>query len=163
MITPTLVKIALAEVGTEEVNGSNCGPRVNLYKAATNLPPKEAWPWSAAFVCWCVRKTMEVEGVKETKTFKRPTTAGAFDFKNWALQQDATTNTKSPHRNDIQAGDIVIFTFSHIGIATGSPAADGTVPTVEGNTDLAGSRAGGGVYRKRRDVSKIATRIRFTV
>lgn len=163
MIAPTLVKIALVEVGTEEVNGTNCGPRVNQYKAATKLPPKEAWPWCAAFVCWCVQKAMEVEGVKETKTFKRPTTAGAFDFKNWSLRQDDSTNTKSPHRNDIQAGDIVIFTFSHIGIATGSPAADGTVATVEGNTDTAGSREGGGVYRKRRALAKIATRIRFMV
>lgn len=163
MIARTLVEIALAEVGTKEVNGTNCGPRVNQYKAATKLPPAEPWPWCAAFVCWCVRKAMEVEGVKETKTFKRPTTAGAFDFKNWALKQDGTTNTKSPHRNDIQAGDIVIFTFSHIGIATSSTMEDGTVATVEGNTDTAGSREGGGVYRKRRALSKIATRIRFTI
>lgn len=163
MIASTLVKIALAEVGVEEVNGTNCGPRVNEFKAATNLPATKAWPWCAAFVCWCVREAMAAEGVKETKTFKRPKTAGAFDFKNWSLAQDDSTSTKSPHRNDIQAGDIVIFTFSHIGIATGSPTADGMVPTVEGNTDKKGSREGGGVYKKERALSKIATRIRFTV
>jgi hypothetical protein len=62
---------------------------------------------------------------------------------------------------DIKAGDVVIFTFSHIGIALGSPDKKGNVPTVEGNTNGAGSREGDGVYRKVRHVSKIRSRIRF--
>lgn len=36
-----IVRIAKKEVGIEEIDGTNCGPRVNEYKAATNLPPKE--------------------------------------------------------------------------------------------------------------------------
>jgi len=51
-----LVKVALEEVGVEEIDGTNCGEGVNVYKATTNLPPDEGWPWCAAFVCWCVRK-----------------------------------------------------------------------------------------------------------
>ncbi len=158
-----LVKIASHEIGTEEVDGSNTGPRVNEYKSATNLPPKESWAWCAAFVCWCVREAMKLAVVPETQTFHRPTTAGAWDFKRWSLDQDDSTNTRSPHHGDIRAGDIVIFTFHHIGIATAGPDADGRVPTVEGNTDSAGSREGGGVFAKRRPLSQIATRIRFTV
>jgi hypothetical protein len=57
----------------------------------------------------------------------------------------------------------VVFTFSHIGIAVSPPDEDGNVATVEGNTDAAGSREGGGVYRKSRHVSKIRSRIRFNV
>jgi hypothetical protein len=156
-----IVRIAKAEIGTQEVNGSNCGERVNEYKAATWLNPKVGWPWCAAFVCWVIREALISCGVKETKTFKRPRTAGAWDFENWSLAQDDTTWTKKPHRGDILPGDIVIFTFSHIGFAASKPDKNGNVICIEGNTDAKGSREGGGVYAKTRHVSKIRSRIRF--
>jgi hypothetical protein len=158
-----LTELARFELGTEEVNGTNCGPRVNEYKAATNLPPKESWPWCAAFVCWLVREAMKANGIKESNTFKRPRTAGAWDFENWSMAQGSETNTKKPHRGDIQAGDIVIFKFSHIGIAESAPDKNGEVTTIEGNTDGAGSREGGAVLRKKRRVDQIRSRIRFTI
>lgn len=157
-LAPKIVKLALAEVGVEEAGGSNCGPRVNEYKAATNLPSKEAWPWCAAFVDWVVREAMK----GGTYTFKRPTTAGAWDLENWSIKQDGSTQTKRNPGADIKAGDIVIFKFSHVGIAV-KGAADGHVTTVEGNTDSSGSREGGGVFRKLRNLSQVKTRIRFTV
>jgi hypothetical protein len=123
-----LVKLARKEVGVTEVRNSNCGPRVNEYKAATNLPPDQSWPWCAAFICFLVR--------------------------------EAQTKLKPGH--DIKAGDIVVFTFSHIGLAV-ADAKDGEVLTIEGNTDLAGSREGGGVFQKRRPLSKVRARIRFTL
>lgn len=158
-----ITELARFELGTEEVNSSNCGPRVNEYKAATNLPPAESWPWCAAFVCWLVREAMKATGTKESATFKRPRTAGAWAFENWSLAQGSETSTKKPHRNDIQAGDIVVFKFSHIGIAESAPDKSGIVTTIEGNTDGAGSREGGAVLRKRRRVDQIRSRIRFTV
>jgi hypothetical protein len=158
-----LTELARFELGTEEVNGTNCGPRVNEYKAATNLPPKESWSWCAAFVCWLVREAMKANGIKESDTFKRPRTAGAWDLENWSIAQGSETNTKKPHRGDIQAGDIVIFKFSHIGIAESAPDKNGEVTTIEGNTDGAGSREGGAVLRKKRRVDQIRSRIRFTI
>lgn len=163
LLANKICELAAKELGVEEIDGSNCGPRVNQYKAATNLPPDEPWPWCAAFVCWLVREAMVATGIKETARFKRPRTAGAWAFENWSLAQDATTQTRKPHRGDIKPGDIVVFTFSHIGIAVGSPDAEGYVATIEGNTDAAGSREGGGVFRKRRKLSAIRSRIRFTV
>lgn len=157
-----LVELAKKEVGVEEIDGTNCGPRVNEYKGATNLPPKEAWPWCAAFICWLVREAMKGENCN-SYTFQRPTTAGAWDFENWSRRQDNSTQTKKPHGGDILPGDIVIFTFSHIGLATSKPDANGMVGTIEGNTDSSGSREGGGVYAKRRKLSQIRSRIRFTV
>ena len=159
-LAKTIVALAQKEVGVEEVNGTNCGDRVNEYKAATNLPPREAWPWCAAFVCWLVRQAMLKGG--GPYTFKRPTTAGAWDLENWSLRQDASTHTLCNPGKDIRAGDIVIFKFSHVGIAIDSPI-DESVATIEGNTDAEGSREGGGVFRKRRRISTIKTRIRFTV
>lgn len=163
LLASKIVELARLEIGVEEVNGSNCGPRVNEYKAATWLPADKSWPWCAAFVCWLVREAMAATGIKETATFKRPRTAGAWDFENWSLEQDDTTQTRKPHRGDIQAGDIVVFTFSHIGIATGSADAEGFVHTIEGNTDGQGSREGGAVLAKKRHLSRIRSRIRFTV
>ena len=159
-----IVTTARGQIGVEEIDGTNCGPMVNEYKAACPaLPSKASWPWCAAFVCWVVREAMRITGTQETVTFSRPKTAGAWDLENWSRAQDDSTQTKKPHCGDIHAGDIVIFTFSHVGIATSSPDSDGYVSTVEGNSDLQGSREGGAVGEHRRHVSKIRSRIRFTV
>ena len=158
-----IVAIATREIGVEEIDASNCGPRVNEYKAATNLPPAEPWPWCAAFVCWCVQKAMAVTGTKETFAFKKPTTAGAWALEAWSLRQDRTTATKKRPGRDILPGDIIVFTFSHCGIAISVPDETGHFETVEGNTDTAGSREGGGVFRKWRRTTQVRSRLRFTV
>lgn len=162
-LASAIVEVATKEIGVEEVNGTNCGVRVNQYKSATNLPADQPWPWCAAFVCWVVREAAAKAGVPFTETFRRPTTAGAYAFELWSLAQDKSTNTKKPHRGDIQAGDIIVFNFSHIGFAISSPDAEGYVTTIEGNTDGQGSREGGAVLRKKRKVTAIRSRIRFTV
>lgn len=154
-----LVELAAAEVGVSEIDGTNCGPRVNEYKAATWLPADKPWPWCAAFICWLIREAME----GRDWTFPRPETAGAWDFENWCLKVDKSAILKRNPGKDIRAGDIVIFTFSHIGIATSEPDIYKMVRTIEGNTDGEGSREGGAVLRKRRSLSKIRSRIRFTV
>jgi len=156
-----LVDLALKEVGVEEIGGTNCGPRVNEYKAATWLPPDQAWPWCAAFIDWLVMRAMAESGQKFT--FERPRTAGAWDLENWSMKQDGSTWTKlNPQAGDIAPGDIVIFTFSHVGLAIDAPAR-GMVETIEGNTDGNGSRDGGGVWRKQRKLTQIRSRIRFMV
>ena len=156
-----LVELAKKEVGVKEIGGTNCGPRVNQYKAATWLPADQPWPWCAAFIDWLVMRAMEDSG-KEF-TFQRPRTAGAWDLENWSMKQDGSTWTKlNPQAGDIAPGDIVIFTFSHVGLAIETPA-KGVVETIEGNTDGNGSRDGGGVWRKFRKISQIRSRIRLTV
>lgn len=159
-----LVELAKREIGVQEVDGTNCGVKVDIYKSATNLPPHESWPWCAAFICWLVQEVM-LAGVMagEKYTFKRPTTAGAFDFENWSRRQDNSTQTRRPAGTDILPGDIIIFNFSHIGLALTGPDDAGMIGTIEGNTDSAGSREGGGVFAKRRKLSSIRSRIRFTV
>lgn len=154
-----LVALAQPEIGVEEIDGTNCGVRVDGYKSATNLPPHESWPWCAAFVCWLVREAIRTDG---PYTFARPTTAGAWDFENWSKKQDDSTHTLRNPGNDIKAGDIVIFKFSHVGLCIRGAEA-GRIRTIEGNTDAAGSREGGGVFEKSRSLDSIKTRIRFTV
>jgi hypothetical protein len=153
-----LIKVARSQVGVREVGDTNCGPIVDVYKAATWLDPKLGWPWCAAFVCWCVKEAMK-EGVY---TFTRPRTASAFGFIDWSLAQDNSTQTKRWPMADIKAGDIVVFDFSHIGIAI-SDAKSGKFLSCEGNTNQAGSREGSGVFEKLRDITRVRARIRFTV
>ena len=153
-----MVSLAREEIGVSEVDGSNCGPRVDEYKAATWLDADKGWPWCAAFICWLVREAIEGEDVK----FKRPRTAGAWDFENWAKQQSTNgVELRKPTNEDIKAGDIVVFTFSHIGLAVKDADSSGYVVTIEGNTNGAGSREGGSVLEKKRHVSKIRSRIRI--
>jgi len=157
-IAEKMVSLAREEIGVSEVDGSNCGPRVDEYKAATWLDADKGWPWCAAFICWLVREAMEGEDVK----FKRPRTAGAWDFENWAKQQSTNgVELRKPTNEDIKAGDIVVFTFSHIGLAVKDADSSGYVVTIEGNTNGAGSREGGSVLEKKRHVSKIRSRIRI--
>ena len=158
-IPQKMVLLAREEIGVSEVDGSNCGPRVDEYKAATWLDPDKGWPWCAAFICWLVRESIEGEDIK----FKRPRTAGAWDFENWAKQQDGKgVDLRKPSNEDIKAGDIVVFTFSHIGLAVKDIDSSGYVVTIEGNTNGAGSREGGSVLEKKRHVSKIRSRIRIS-
>ena len=164
LLPALLVRLATAEIGVTEVNGTNCGPRVDQYKAATWLDPKKGWKWCAAFICWLVREALEHAQFEQTKTFKRPRTASAYDFRNWSLAQDGSTQTKDRPGRDIAPGDIIAFqSISHIGLAVSKPDKNGYFYTVEGNTDAAGSREGGGVFRKRRHTGDIRFRIRFTI
>ena len=160
-LAPKIVKIARAENGVREIGNTNCGPRVNEYKAATWLDPNKAWPWCAAFVDWVIMKAMETDG---PYTFKRPRTAGAWALEDWSLEQDNSTWTKSNPGYDIKAGDIVIFKFSHVGFAISSAYKEtGVVDTIEGNSSSSGSREGQGVVPQTRRLSLIKTRIRFRV
>jgi len=161
--TERLVKIATAEVGTKEDGTSNRGKRVDDYQKATWLSPKDWGAWCAAFMCWCIREAMKAEGIAETTGFQRPQTAGAWDFERWSLAQDSTTQTRKPAGTDIQRGDLVVFKFSHIGMATSAPDSQGYFTTVEGNSNSKGSRTGGMVCEGNRSIDAVRSRIRFTL
>jgi hypothetical protein len=96
-------------------------------------------------------------GAKINLPFDRPETAGAWDFERWARQEKLTLHKP---RKKIKAGDIVIFTFSHIGLAI-EDEKGGYVRTIEGNTDSSGTREGGGVYEQKRKTSLVRSHIRL--
>ena len=102
-------------------------------------------PWCAMFVSWCTY----MEGLPLPATTEKGfayTPAGAQWF-----QKQGRWSTR-PGK-----GHIVFFDFpgddvnriSHVGIVE-DVEADGTVVTIEGNTDAAGGRTGGQVMRRRR-------------
>ena len=148
-----LVRIAEGEVGVMEASRNNTGADLQKYKEATWLAPG-AWAWCAAFVCWCYKEALAQNPVQGVR---RPQTAAAWGFEKWADKQSGVTLFKPA--TSIKKGDIVMFTFSHIGIAIADEQG-GSVQTVEGNTNVKGERDGGGrtrdgVYRKTRAKSLI--------
>jgi len=168
-ILKNLVTIASSQVGVREQGGNNLGKEVKEYQKATFLAPG-AWPWCAAFVCWCIREWLvktngaaEALGIKSDETiYWRPKTAGAFDFINWAKRSNLyVTDEKEPAK----AGDLVVFDFSHIGIVAADqlPGKD-YIETIEGNTNVKGERdsvSGDGVWRKQRKVNLVRAYIRL--
>jgi hypothetical protein len=104
-------------------------------------------PWCAVFVSWCTFR----EGLPLPATISRGfayTPAGAA----WFQRRRRWTNRPAP-------GHIVFFNFpgdsinriSHVGIVE-SVRPDGSIVTIEGNTDERGGRTGGKVMRKVRRV-----------
>jgi len=154
-----IAQAAEAEVGVRETK-ANGGKRIADYQSCTWLPVG-AWPWCAAFVDFCVKSAVEKFG---PVTFALPRTAGAWDLENWCRSVDDTVKLKKTKQGiaTVQRGDIVIYKFSHVGIATSSLDDDNNLSTIEGNTNSAGSREGDGVYRRTRNVSQIRSIIKFT-
>jgi hypothetical protein len=167
IIIDKLVKIAESKVGVKEEGGNNKGAEIILFQQATFLKP-DAWPWCAAFICWCIREWLKDNDVKsylhltdETIKTWRPRTASAFDFQNWAK----TNRLKIfDEKLDAKAGDIVIFDFSHIGIVSADQVGGDTIQTIEGNTNIKGERdshSGDGVFRKTRNKNLVRAYIRI--
>ncbi|NBP57951.1 hypothetical protein EBU71_15720, partial [bacterium] len=162
-----MVRIASTQVGvTESPPNSNKGSQVEVYQDSTSLGKgswptvrsADSWPWCAAFITWLFKTASQKPGI--SYSFKLPTTAGAWDYENWAKSNskyvDSFYNQNYSNRpigskpiTDILPGDIVCFDFSHIGLSVGT-LNNGRVDTIEGNTDAAGSREGGGVFKKSR-------------
>lgn len=156
-----LISIARKEIGTvESPPGSNRGQRVQQYQSTTELAKeiKTGWAWCAAFVCWTVREWLKDPEVRDALKLKdaaaaevwRPKTAAAWGFHQWAEQRGLLVLDDSLS-NTLHTGDIVTFDFSHVGLLETDEST--LIHTVEGNTDGAGSRDGGGVFAKTRQRS----------
>jgi hypothetical protein len=94
---------------------------------------------------------------------QKPYTASVTHFRTrWAPGQNCLVfspqdKTCFPHK-----GDIVVHRFSHIGIVE-SVNADGSLDTIEGNTNQKGSREGTTLLRKVRPVAIVRCLIRLPV
>jgi len=152
-IREKMVAIAKSRVGNTYETSVNQGPGIAEFWSATNYPGgyNDRAPWCAAFTSWCVQQT----GVLPDNI--RPKSASAFKgggYESWAQSNSSIAKLITNPRT-INAGDLVVFSFSHIGIASTNSDANGSFQCVEGNTNLAGSREGNGVYEKTRNVKSV--------
>lgn len=121
------IDIARAELGvTEHPMGSNSGPRVREYQAATFLGGTD-WPWCAAFCCW----------VWQRAGHKLPyRTASAYGLLSWARGAGWARPSTS-----LTPGDLVVFNVGagHVGIFERWEGS--TIHTVDGNHNNMVARA----------------------
>lgn len=135
---------AAAREGVRET-GINAGFWVEKFLASVHLGP--GYAWCAAFVHWCI----EEAGVDNHRLPN-----GAAAVRNWASW------AKTNHRLlDKPVRGCLFFWLDragtgHIGFV--SQVGPGYVETLEGNTNMAGSREGDGVYRKARKLDWLASR-----
>jgi hypothetical protein len=131
-----LLEIAAKELGIREKTGNNDGKQVEVYLRSVGL--NKGNPWCAAFVCWVYRQ----------RGYAQPNSG-------WSPALFPTSHLVklgSP-------GDVVGIYFvslkriAHVGIIEKIDA--DWVYTIEGNTNLSGSREGDGVYRKVRPLKSI--------
>lgn len=125
--TDTLVTVAARELGRfEDPRGSNR----NIYGKWFGM---DGVPWCAQFVSFCCATA----GIP----FR---SASTVYMKQWAQKNGRWSTT--PRRGMVAMLQRTATT-GHCGVVEGVRA-DGTVVTIEGNTNAAGSREGDGTYRK---------------
>lgn len=117
----------------EKEQGHNAGPFVTMLLKAVSLPPGNAW--CAAFVSYCLKKAGFTKGPTKNR-------ARVKAWADWGFEKGVIT--KHPQRGDLffwlnQNGT------GHIGFYLGDDP-DG-MRVIDGNTNVAGSREGDGVYK----------------
>ncbi len=125
------MEIARNELGIREATGKNDGKRVEQYLAVTGL--KAGHPWCASFISWIFARA----GYQEPRTAWSP---ALFPVRR--------------RKKEIKPANVLGIWFpdlkriAHAGLVEKQQG--DWIISIEGNTNMAGSREGDGVYRKRR-------------
>ena len=148
--------LALEALGVRE-NGKNAGEVVS--KILTRAGGKPGMPWCMAYVDFCYEEACKRLGKKPNLN----PGLSCSDFVSRCIPRgivftDATS---------AQPGDFMVLAskpgsakpYKHIGIVILPVDRDGYIHTVEGNTNVAGSHEGDGIYRTRRAVTTKAVYI----
>ncbi len=161
-VGPELLRTVLAVAAREQASRvreapprSNSGPRVDEYLASVGLAPGNSW--CAAFVHWCFARASATLGVANP-CFR---TGGVLRHWRAAFERSTAVVTQAAVRADaslVRPGHIFVIQTNergqgHTGLIEALEA--GKLITLEGNTDPAGSREGGGVYRRTRKLAEI--------
>jgi hypothetical protein len=158
-----LADIAAKYIGVKETGNNKAGDSKELRAifesdSLSINGVTDGYPWCAAFVSFCVQKLL-----KNSPSFSitiPPKEASVSRFLNtWAKNNNCLIFPRNSEFFNPQKGDIVVFTFSHIGIVEGVNGR--MVTTIEGNTNDAGGREGSVVARKVRVNSIIKSYIRL--
>jgi hypothetical protein len=151
--------VAHSFIGIKEVPlGSNRGPEVTKFLNAIGL--SGGYPWCAAFVWFCIQKA--ASQLATENPFIR--SGGCVLFERWAKQ-------KSILHDEPEAGDVFLCysipegegrkRASHTGFVTAVNLKKRTFTTIEGNTNLGGSREGIGVFERERPIDERYKFIRY--
>lgn len=140
-----LIIIARSQIRIKETS-DNRGPGIEKYWSACDYNGYGS-RWCAAFVCWVIQQS-NILSDKE-----RPKNANAFGFIDWSKGKKYAQLRQNPRF--VKAGDIVIFSYSHVGIASTDSDENGNFKDVGGNTS-------NGVYEKTRNIKTLKAAITLT-
>lgn len=134
---------AASQLGVRELP-KNRGPKVEEYLASVGLRAGE--PWCAAFVYWCIERACR----ELAKNNLFPRTGLCERIRHWAIEKQRLVREPKP-------GDVFLVLEGGRAHHTGfvESVTGRVVTTLEGNTNLANSREGVGVFRRRRMVSSL--------
>ncbi len=130
---------AMADLGvTEHPAGSNRGPEVDSYLRAVGLDPAAGhYPWCAAFVSAKIQDA--ANALSWPLTFRRTASCKRMIEMNYLVALGAPID-----------GCVFVHLqpdgHGHAGFVV-EARADGSISSLEGNSDAAGSRTGGSVVR----------------
>jgi hypothetical protein len=146
-----VLEVAASQIGVmEEPPGSNRGPKVDQYLSAVGLDPTTgSFPWCAAFVYWCFAQA------GKALNRENPVICTAQVLDHWrkagergvrrVLQPEAVNNPAL-----VKPGQIFVIATGagngHTGLV--ERTSGGKLVTIEGNTNVGGSREGIGVFRR---------------
>jgi peptidoglycan hydrolase-like protein with peptidoglycan-binding domain len=144
--------IASSQVGVlEDPPGSNRGPRVEEYLRSVGCLPGD--PWCASFVYWCFNKASESLGIMNPLVRTGSCMTHWSDTSGRKILHSKATNDPSL----VKPGFIFIIDHGnwkgHTGIVRTTE--NGYIGTIEGNTNIDGSREGLGVAELRRKIITI--------
>lgn len=143
-----LVEILKGQLDVREATGNNDGTEVEIYLRGVGLG--KGYPWCAAFTTWGLDQC----DIPNPQSAWSPDWAGKRDM-IWSQQLVKQRNAGVP-----QAGDTFTLFYNslgrvgHVGFIL-EDAHNGYFITIEGNTNVAGSRTGIGVFTRKRDTRKV--------
>jgi CHAP domain len=132
-----LLEIERSQVGIAESPDKSNNVKYNTayYGHKVHNQGDTVYAWCVVFQWWCFQKA----GIPTTIF---PKSANVFAVRRWYRKRGL-------YDHKAQVGSLAIFTKSHIGLVA-RVLKDGSVMTIEGNTDKGGDRSGGRVMVKRR-------------
>lgn len=150
-LTERVLAIARSQIGIAEVPpGSNRGPQIDLVLKSVGLSP--GYAWCAAFIYWCFAQASRQLGIRNPC----PKSAGVLNLWNLAGYKESglkriTVGQADDDKSLIKPGMQFLLKLSatagHTGIIE-SVDKYGALTTIEGNSNIAGSREGTAVLRQ---------------
>lgn len=139
-----VIEVARKEIGVREVGSSNTGKRVQQYQKATTLGGS-GWPWCAAFAAWVMLTALGKAMAGELWL-----NSASCDFILFWARKLGILSTEP----EVGCFGLVMASpndATHIFLV--EDIVGNTLTTIEGNTNVDGSREGNGVYRRKRTKS----------
>lgn len=148
-----VLEIAASQVGVlEDPPGSNRGPQVEQYLASAGCVPGD--PWCASFVYWCFREASKDLNISNPLV----RTGSCIDHWNRTRGKKTTRLKAVNNPSLIHPGSVFIIDHGggkgHTGIVKSINS--GYIQTIEGNTNISGSREGLGVAELNRKINTIS-------